>query len=46
MGDQVLEHQLKTIRKLLRDAKGPDAADKIKDMLLYADSFEWRLAVI
>jgi hypothetical protein len=46
LGDQVLEHQLKTIRKLLRDAKGPEAADKIKDMLLYADSFEWRLAVI
>lgn len=38
---------MRAIRQLLRDAKAfPEAAQKIKDLLLYADSFEWRLSMI
>jgi hypothetical protein len=37
---------MKAIRQLLRDARAQEACDKIDNLLLYADSFEWRLDVI
>ena len=37
---------MRAIRQLLRDARAQEACDKIDNLLLYADSFEWRLDVI
>lgn len=37
---------MRTVRQLLRDAKGPEAAEHLRNLLLYADSFEFRLSII
>lgn len=44
--DPILETQLRSTRALLREQKGDLAANKLRDLLYYAGSFEYRLAIL